>query len=108
MERTRIYYRSLGYTKDYVWAHHEDAPFARPDKPVRAMKIALITTAGPGDRSHRDERNRRHVWSGQIDNPPATFNTDTDDRESYLPIDATRHQEADLPELIEPEEPGLL
>ena len=99
MERTRIYYRALGYTKDYVWAKHADVPFSRPVKPVSEMKIALITTAGPGDRSHRDERNRRHVWSGQIAHPPATFDTDmawdkesthTDDRETFLPVDAAR------------------
>ena len=48
MERTRNYYRALGYTKDYVWAHHDDVPFVRPGKPVRAMKLALISTAGRG------------------------------------------------------------
>jgi hypothetical protein len=99
MERTRNYYRALGYTKDYVWAHHADVPFTRPVKPVSAMRIALIATAGPGDRSHRDTHNRRHVWSGQVASPPATFDTDmawdkesthTDDRETFLPIDAAQ------------------
>src|SRR3546814_15829636 len=91
MERTRIYYRALGYTNDYVWAYHADVPFARPVKPIGAMKVALISTAGPGDRSHRDERNRRHAWSGLVASPPETFDTDmawekesthTDDRET--------------------------
>lgn len=104
MERTRIYYRALGYAKDYVWAHHAEVPFARPAKPVGAMTVALITTAGPGDRSHRDEHNRRRVWSGAVDNPPRTFDTDvawdresthTDDRETFLPIDAARRLVAD-------------
>src|SRR3546814_15055736 len=76
MERTRIYYRALGYTNDYVWAYHADVPFARPVKPIGAMKVALISTAGPGDRSHRDERNRRHAWSGLVTSPPETFDTD--------------------------------
>jgi len=104
MERTRNYYRALGYTKDYVWANHTDVPFTRMAKPVSKMKVALITTAGPGDRSHRDERNRRHVWSGQVANPPATFDTDmawdkesthTDDRETFLPIDAAQRLVSD-------------
>jgi D-proline reductase (dithiol) PrdB len=104
MERTRTYYRALGYTNDYVWAHHADVPFIRPGKPVAAMKVALIITAGPGDRSHRDERNRRHVWSGLVAKPPETFDTDTawdkesthtDDRETFLPIDATQRLVAD-------------
>lgn len=99
MERTRAYYRALGYAKDYVWAHNADVPFVRPGKPVAAMRVALITTAGPGDRSHRDERNRRHVWSGLVASPPASFDTDmawdresthTDDRESFLPIAAAQ------------------
>lgn len=104
MERTRNYYRALGYTKDYVWANYADVPFVRPVKPVRKMKVALISTAGPGDRSHRDEHNRRHVWSGLVANPPETFDTDmawdkesthTDDRETFLPIDAAQRLIAD-------------
>ncbi|HET8997861.1 MAG TPA: glycine/sarcosine/betaine reductase selenoprotein B family protein [Acetobacteraceae bacterium] len=99
MQRTRAYYRALGYTKDYVWAHHADVPFIRPAKPASAMRIALICTAGPGDRSHRDEHNRRHVWSGSVASPPDSFDTDvawdresthTDDRETFLPISAAR------------------
>jgi hypothetical protein len=99
MERTRNYYRALGYTNDYVWAHHADVPFVRSDKPVAAMRVALIATAGPGDLSHRDERGRRHVWSGLVASPPKSFDTDlawdresthTDDRESFLPIDAVQ------------------
>ena len=26
MERTRRYYRALGYEQDYRWAHHDDVP----------------------------------------------------------------------------------
>lgn len=104
MERTRNYYRALGYANDYVWAHHADVPFVRPAKPASAMRIALICTAGPGDRSHRDERNRRHVWSGLVASPPESFDTDVawdrqsthvDDRETFLPIDAARRLVAD-------------
>lgn len=97
MERTRNYYRALGYETDYVWAQHDDVPFTRLSKPLRASTVALITTAGPPDLSNRDARNRKHVWSGEVAKPPATFDTDvawdreathTDDRESFLPIDA--------------------
>ena len=104
MERTRLYYRALGYTEDYVWAHHAEVPFVRPVKPVGAMTVALISTAGPGDRSHRDGRNRRNLWSGLIASPPASFDTDVswdreathvDDRETFLPIDAAHRLVAD-------------
>jgi hypothetical protein len=68
------------------------------------MRIALICTAGPGDRSHRDKHNRRHVWSGLVASPPSSFDTDmawdkesthTDDRETFLPIDAAQRLVAD-------------
>ena len=99
MERTRLYYRALGYDNDYVWAHHTEVPFVRPAKPIGRSTIALITTAGPPDRSNRDAGNRKQVWSGDVNDPPATFDTDlawdkeathTDDRETFLPIDAMK------------------
>jgi hypothetical protein len=99
MERTRRYYRALGYDSDYVWAHFDEVPFARLGKPLRDARIGLITTAGPPDRSNRDARGRKQVWSGEIASPPLTFDTDvawdreathTDDRETFLPIDAAR------------------
>ena len=104
MERTRLYYRALGYTTDYVWARHDAVPFVRPAKPVAAMTVGLIGTAGPGDRSHRDARNRKTVWSGLVASPPERFDTDVawdreathvDDRESFLPIDALSRLVAD-------------
>ena len=49
MERTRLYYRALGYKADYQWAHHTDAPFARLPKPLSECRIALLTTASPLD-----------------------------------------------------------
>ena len=52
---------------------------------------------GPPDLSNRDDNGRKRVWSGRIASTPNTFVTDgawdresthTDDRESFLPIDA--------------------
>ena len=99
MERTRNYYRALGYSNDYAWAQNADVPFVRPAKPLAAMRIALVCTTGPGDHSHRDAQDRRQVWSGLVASPPESFDTDlawdkesthTEDRESFLPIDAAR------------------
>ena len=44
MERTRLYYRALGYEQDYVWSTYDDVPFARLGAPLSESKIALITT----------------------------------------------------------------
>ncbi|MGE0698573.1 MAG: glycine/sarcosine/betaine reductase selenoprotein B family protein [Hyphomicrobiaceae bacterium] len=99
MLRTRAYYRALGYDNDYVWAHFDDVPFTRPTKPLSEMRVALVTTAGPPDRSNRDAKGRKQVWFGDVSSPPATFDTDlawdkesthTDDRETFLPIDSMR------------------
>ena len=99
MERTRLYYRALGYDNDYVWAHHDNAPFSRLAKPLNRSTVALVTTAGPPDRSNRDGSNRKQVWSGEVNDPPTKFDTDlawdkeathTDDRETFLPIDAMK------------------
>ena len=99
MERTRLYYRALGYNNDYVWAHHTDVPFTRLARPLAESTVALVTTAGPLDRSNRDAKNRKQVWSGEVANPPTHFDTDlawdkeathTDDRETFLPIDAMK------------------
>ena len=97
MERTRDYYRALGYEKDYVWAHYDDVPFTRLATPLREARIGLVATAHPPDKSNHDAKGVRHVWSGQVD-PLPDVNTDnlawdresthTRDRESFLPIEA--------------------
>jgi D-proline reductase (dithiol) PrdB len=93
MERTRDYYRALGYTRDYVWANFDDVPFTALPKPLPRSRIVLITTAMP-----HDFDGIRRVWSGSVSPPPASLHTDdvawdkesthTKDRESFLPIEA--------------------
>jgi hypothetical protein len=92
MERTRQYYRALGYAKDYVWARHDDVPFARLPKPLAECRLALITTANPADHT-----GKRQLWSAPIDPPPSRLHTatlawdkestHTDDVGSFLPIE---------------------
>jgi D-proline reductase (dithiol) PrdB len=97
MERTRQYYRALGYYNDYAWAHFADVPFTRLGQPLSQSRIALITTASPLGLANRDARGIRHVWSGPVEPPPEALFTDnvawdknsthTKDRGSYLPIE---------------------
>jgi len=105
MERTRRYYRALGYTSDYRWAHYDTAPFTRLRKPLGETRVALVTTSHwPGDWSE-DNPPRREVWSGEVANAPdALYNkhlawdkvsTHTRDRESYLPIRALQQLSAE-------------
>ncbi|MEH2541583.1 MULTISPECIES: glycine reductase [unclassified Bradyrhizobium] len=93
IERTRHYYRALGYANDYVWVSFDDVPFTRPAKPLSELRIALITTASP-----LDFDGVKRVWSGVVSPPPEKLFTDnvawdkesthTNDRASFLPIEA--------------------
>jgi glycine/betaine/sarcosine/D-proline reductase family selenoprotein B len=47
MQRTRDYYRAIGYTTPYRWAHHIDAPFTALSKKLSEARVALVTTAAP-------------------------------------------------------------
>ena len=46
MQRTREYYRAIGYDP-YRWAHYRDVPFTPLPKPLARSRVALITTAAP-------------------------------------------------------------
>jgi D-proline reductase (dithiol) PrdB len=97
IDRTRDYYRALGYPADYVWARFDAVPFARLSRPLSGSRIALVTTSGPADRGNRDARGVKHVWSGPVSPPPDSWFTDDlswdkasthmRDRESFLPIE---------------------
>ncbi len=55
MARTREYYRAIGYTTPYRWAHYTSAPFLPLPKPLRESRITIITTAAPYDRAKGDQ-----------------------------------------------------
>lgn len=105
MDRTRAYYRALGYPSDYVWARFDEVPFARLAKPLAQVRIGLVTTASPPDLGNRDGSGKRQVWSGAVSPPLATLFTDnvawdkesthTDDRASFLPIEAVQERVAE-------------
>jgi hypothetical protein len=47
MQRTREYYRAIGYDTPYRWAHHIGAPFQRLKQPLAQSRVAIVTTAAP-------------------------------------------------------------
>jgi hypothetical protein len=47
MQRTRDYYRAIGYTTPYRWAHHIGAPFQSLKKPLAQSRVTIVTTAAP-------------------------------------------------------------
>jgi D-proline reductase (dithiol) PrdB len=96
MERTRAWYRALGYERDYIWASADSVPFAPLSKPLSECTAALIGTATPIDAAG-GPRLPKHVYSLPTAAPPSRLYTDdlswdkgathTDDRESFMPID---------------------
>lgn len=93
MERTRNFYRAQGYTKDYQWAHYEDVPFSRLQKPLSECKVAVVTTAMPDTEAGRAQR---QVHSSASLPVPDSMYTDelswhktmthTNDVASFLPL----------------------
>jgi hypothetical protein len=99
MERTRAWYRALGYTRDYVWAHHESVPFAPLPKPIAECTLALVGTATPTDASG-DPILPKRVYSLPVTDPPSVLYTadlawdknatHTEDLGTFLPITQLR------------------
>jgi hypothetical protein len=107
MERTRLYYRALGYEQDYVWATFDEVPFTRLTKPLSEVTLALLTTIMPPDLADRNSEGQggRVTWARNAETLPVRMSTDhlawdkesthTRDRDSYLPIEAVRRHIAD-------------
>jgi glycine/betaine/sarcosine/D-proline reductase family selenoprotein B len=47
MHQTREYYKAIGYTTPYRWAHYLQAPFTKMTKPLSQCSVAIVTTAAP-------------------------------------------------------------
>ena len=54
MQRTREYYRAIGYDP-YRWAHYREVPFSPLRKPLAESRVTLITTAAPFDPAKGDQ-----------------------------------------------------
>lgn len=55
MQRTREYYRAIGYDTPYRWAHYNEAPFQSLKKPLSKSRVAIVTTAAPFDPARGDQ-----------------------------------------------------
>ena len=100
MERTRDFYRAQGYSKDYRWANHDDAPFSPLRTPLNECTVAVITTAMPDTEQGRAQR---QVYSCPTDPVPLSMYTEdlswhktmthTNDVASFLPLSQLRRCE---------------
>ncbi|MEX2228010.1 MAG: hypothetical protein WEB13_00080 [Dehalococcoidia bacterium] len=111
IDKSREYYLAHGYGNPYRWAHHEDAPFAAPAKPLAASRAALITTASLIEGGHAgpdadpDTLPAGEAYAAPIDPPPARLYTQhrswdkdathTDDLDSFFPVHRLQEYAAD-------------
>lgn len=95
MDRTRAYYRAQGFERDYRYARHDGAPFARLGKPLAECSVGLVVTASLYPRAPLEPR---RVDSADMLPPPARLYTDdlswdkaathTRDVDSFCPVTA--------------------
>ena len=95
MERTRNYYRALGYNTDYIWANNAEVPFTTPQKPLSELTVAVITTTSPAGTTKADTP---AVWSKPSSEIPTEMysenlawdreTTHTEDTGSFIPLRA--------------------
>ena len=112
LERTRAYYRALGYGTPYEWAHYADVPFQRLPRALAACRVAIVTTAAPyqpgrGDQGPGARYNANAkfyaVFSGASDSDPDLRiahvaidrqHTTAEDPGSYFPLAMLRRAAA--------------
>jgi hypothetical protein len=107
IDKTREYYRSLGYETPYRWAHFEEIPFAQINRPPAECRVAVVTTSevvvrdepgGPDDLA-------REVYSLPADLPVERlasrkdsydrYATTLDDVDAFLPLTRLRELAAE-------------
>jgi hypothetical protein len=112
IERTRHYYAALGFPAPYRWAENAGVPFHPLARPLRDVRVALVTTAalqrpGQGDQSPGAAYNGAAKFSqvysaGTASDPALGINhvaidfkhTTAEDEGSYFPLAAMRRAAA--------------
>ena len=109
IEKTSVYYRNEGYSRDYAWADHDECAFTPLSKPLSDSRIGLVTTASMVTLSETGEpletarimgSNKLEVSSLPSKWPPERlrstsedhdrFQTDMTDLGAYLPKEHLR------------------
>ena len=106
IDKTREYYRSEGYTKDYAWAHFDEVPFTPLRKPLSQSRVTIVTTSDLTVREdeavgpHATQMGIGKVYSINADTPVSArysaqehfdrHATSIDDVDSFVPFTALR------------------
>jgi Glycine/sarcosine/betaine reductase selenoprotein B (GRDB) len=97
IRRTRDFYRAQGFKKDYVWASFDETPFSPLSRSLADCTITLVTTAIV---EPDIAKTVRAADSYSFSDVPEDFHTsdlawdkvttNTDDRQSYFPLEVLR------------------
>lgn len=102
IDKSREYYQAQGFEHAYRWAAFDEIPFSRLSKPVAESRVAVVTTSflHHHDSAWGAPATDKVVYHHPVaDAPEAMFTddlswdkqeTNTDDRESFLPLDTLR------------------
>jgi len=104
IDRTREHYLASGFNNPYAWAHFDDVPFTRLQKPLAQSRVGLVTTAArfqpdKGDQGphapYNNDAKFRTVYTNPIEPPPDLrishigydrANTVPEDINGYFPL----------------------
>jgi hypothetical protein len=102
IDKTREYYKSIGYEKPYQWAHFDQVPFTALGKPLSECRISLVSTSDIAIKSDDDGTDpHEHFLVGSVYSIPSETPvadlyspqehydvnaTHLDDVDSYFPI----------------------
>lgn len=99
MDRSRDFYAAQGYDRPYRWAHHDDAPFHRLDRPLAQSRVGIVTTTAMHREPSADDdssgASARAFATPASPGPDRMFtdhlewdkdSTHTDDVETFLPL----------------------
>jgi hypothetical protein len=109
IDKSREFYAAHGYEAAYRWATNDDAPFTPLTKPLSDCRVAVVTTAyleRPADPAPEAtpvlvEATKEPYAAASDPGPQSMFTEDlswdkeathTDDVETFLPLNALRHQ----------------
>ena len=92
IDKTRDYYRSAGYSKDYAWAANDECALSPLDKPLNEARIGLVSTASMVtlddngvalEPTRMMGSNKLEVFSLPTDWPVARLRSTSEDHDRY-------------------------
>ena len=101
IDRTREYYLAEGYNNPYKWAHFEDVPFTRLDKPLSEYCITIVTSSEVKSRHDKSDEDEPQQLVGNIYDIDSSlkasdlvtdqdlydrYATNLDDMDSFFPV----------------------